>query len=140
MEPIIWLGGGAIAGYFIFKQAVEPGPDDLVELIVPPTKFMYQDPKVSYAKLSTGMEFNNIKQKDRDQLGIPSEYWELPNGTSVKLYGANSAQLRRMPAILDPNNKERSVDAKVELDRNRRNTPWMQEIASGRRTFVGQNI
>lgn len=97
VEAIGWLVVGGAAAYILLGKVNEP---EEVEVIRPPPKFMYQSPQTNFAKLSSGMEFYDIKQTGTDQYGIPIEYWSTsPGGTSVRLFGsANAPRLQRFPA------------------------------------------
>ncbi len=102
-----WLGAGVFAGYVITQKV--HGDDGPPPPIAPPPhpKHPHIDPKTVYSRAGTGvMEFHAFEDGGTDQWGTPIQYWKLPSGNKVRLFGdQNQHKLLRTPASLHRDNR-----------------------------------
>ncbi len=102
-----WLGAGVVAGYIITNKVHgQEGPPP--SLAPPPyPKHPHVDPKTVYSRAGSGlMEFHTFEDGGTDQWGTPIQYWKLPSGNKVRLFGdQNQHRIMRTPAALHSDNR-----------------------------------
>ncbi len=128
-----WLGAGVIAGYIITQRV--HGPEGPPPALAPPDhpKYPHVDPKKVYSRAGTGvMEFRSFEDGGTDQWGTPIQYWKLPSGNKVRLFGdMNQHKMQRKPASLHPDNKRGQKGKKGKLP---------QKVLDGRVNNLKRNL